>query len=53
MGEAHGERQEDEWEPRLSIDLPAYLPEEAIPEADLRISLYRRLAGADSEAALG
>jgi transcription-repair coupling factor (superfamily II helicase) len=34
------------WGLRLSIDLPlsAYLPEEYVPDADLRLRLYRRMA---------
>ena len=35
---------EDTWSPQISVGIPVLIPEEYIPDLQLRMSLYRRLA---------
>src|SRR5690606_3979311 len=37
-------------DPEISVDLEALLPEDYVPEVGVRLSLYKRLAGASDEA---
>lgn len=39
-------------EPELSLDVPAYLPAEYVPDAFERVALYKRLLGVESESEL-
>jgi transcription-repair coupling factor (superfamily II helicase) len=48
--ELRGERIEHEIDPEISIDIEALLPEDYVPEVGVRLSLYKRLAGASDEA---
>ena len=36
---------EDEWAPQLNLGVPVTIPESFIPDLDVRLGLYRRLAG--------
>lgn len=36
---------EDEWAPQLNLGVPVTIPESYIPDLDVRLGLYRRLAG--------
>ena len=38
-----------EVDPELTFDLPSFIPEEHVPETGQRLSLYKRLAGAEDE----
>jgi transcription-repair coupling factor (superfamily II helicase) len=48
--ELRGERVEHEIDPEISVDIEALLPEDYVPEVGVRLSLYKRLAGASDEA---
>jgi transcription-repair coupling factor (superfamily II helicase) len=48
--ELRGEQVEHDIDPEISIDLEALLPAEYVPEVGVRLSLYKRLAGAAHEA---
>jgi len=37
-------------DPEISVDIEALLPEDYVPEVGVRLSLYKRLAGASDEA---
>jgi transcription-repair coupling factor (superfamily II helicase) len=39
-----GEAVAEEWTPEIAAEAAAFIPEEAVPEADLRIALYCRLS---------
>jgi transcription-repair coupling factor (superfamily II helicase) len=41
---ARGEEVAREWRPEITFDIAAYLPEGLVPEPDVRLELYRRLA---------
>jgi transcription-repair coupling factor (superfamily II helicase) len=47
--ELRGEHVEHEIDPEISVDIEALLPEEYVPEVGVRLSLYKRLAGASDE----
>ncbi|MCZ0960883.1 transcription-repair coupling factor [Paracoccus benzoatiresistens] len=36
---------EDEWAPQLNLGVPVTIPENYIPDLDVRLGLYRRLSG--------
>ena len=38
---------EERWSPHISIGIPVLIPEEYVPDLQLRMSLYRRLADLD------
>ena len=42
----------DVWTPEMNLDLAGRLPEDWVPETDVRLSLYGRLARIDDESAL-
>jgi transcription-repair coupling factor (superfamily II helicase) len=48
--ELRGEPVEHEVDPEISVDIEALLPESYVPEVGVRLSLYKRLAGASDEA---
>jgi transcription-repair coupling factor (superfamily II helicase) len=50
--EAAGQDIELRVEPNVTLPVPAYLPEEYLPEVGERLTLYKRLAGAPDLAAL-
>ncbi|VDC31926.1 transcription-repair coupling factor [Pseudogemmobacter humi] len=35
----------DDWSPQLNLGVPVMIPEEYIPDLDIRLGLYRRLSG--------
>jgi transcription-repair coupling factor (superfamily II helicase) len=43
---------EPAWDPELRLDLEARIPEDYVPEAVVRLNLYRRLTRLDGEAAI-
>jgi transcription-repair coupling factor (superfamily II helicase) len=47
--ELRGEHVEHEIDPEISVDIEAILPEDYVPEVGVRLSLYKRLAGASDE----
>jgi transcription-repair coupling factor (superfamily II helicase) len=47
--ELRGEEVEHEVDPEISVDIEALLPEDYVPEVGVRLSLYKRLAGASDE----
>ncbi|WP_420394602.1 transcription-repair coupling factor [Acuticoccus sp.] len=46
------EEVEDRWSPHISIGIPVLIPEDYIPDLQLRMSLYRRLADLDDAQAI-
>ena len=44
LAAARGETLAPEWNPEITFDLAAHLPADFVPEPDLRLELYRRLA---------
>lgn len=46
------EEAEDAWSPHISVGIPVLIPEDYIPDLQLRMSLYRRLADLDDAAAI-
>ncbi|HEU4578312.1 MAG TPA: transcription-repair coupling factor [Polyangiaceae bacterium] len=48
--ELRGQRVEQDIDPEISIDIEALLPQDYVPEVGVRLSLYKRLAGAADEA---
>ncbi|APS00676.1 transcription-repair coupling factor [Pajaroellobacter abortibovis] len=50
--ELRGETLVEEVDPELSLDLPALLPEEYVGDMGIRLSFYKRFAGAPDEAAV-
>jgi transcription-repair coupling factor (superfamily II helicase) len=43
--EARGERAESDLEPELQLGIPAYVPEDYVPDVSQRLLVYKRLAG--------
>ncbi|RYH03120.1 transcription-repair coupling factor [Salipiger sp. IMCC34102] len=43
-GSAEGLQDEGEWSPQLNLGLPVLIPEDYIPDLDVRLGLYRRLS---------
>lgn len=52
MAELKGEEWHEEINPEINIDMPAYLPESYIIDADLRLNIYRRLSMLTEQAEL-
>ncbi|HEX2555929.1 MAG TPA: TRCF domain-containing protein [Microvirga sp.] len=52
MAEARGEAPAEEWEPELNLGATGGIPAEYVPEAEVRINLYARVAGLDSAEAI-
>jgi transcription-repair coupling factor (superfamily II helicase) len=48
---AGGERQE-EFSPQISVDAPILIPEQYVPDLDLRMGLYRRLGDLEDKRAI-
>src|SRR5690606_22350862 len=49
VGELRGEPVVHERDPELSVDLPAFIPDEYVSDTAQRLALYKRLAGALDE----
>ncbi|MBS1302890.1 transcription-repair coupling factor [Loktanella sp. SALINAS62] len=43
-GQAEGLQDNGEWSPQLNLGLPVLIPEDYIPDLDVRLGLYRRLS---------
>jgi len=52
IAELKGEKWEEEIEPEIKLQVPAYIPDSYIPDGDLRLLIYQRLASVKSERAL-
>ncbi|MDR0965002.1 MAG: transcription-repair coupling factor [Myxococcales bacterium] len=52
VGEIKGEPPREEIEPEINLPIPAYFPEEYLPDLSLRLVFYKRLAEAQDEEAL-
>lgn len=37
--------QDDQWAPQINLGVPVLIPEEYVPDLDVRLGLYRRLSG--------
>jgi len=46
---AGAEEAEDRWSPQINIGTSVLIPERYVPDLDLRMGLYRRLAGAETQ----
>ena len=49
MAELRGQPIQREQDPEISVDVPAFLPDDYIPDTGQRLELYRRLAQARDE----
>ena len=49
VAELRGEPIKQEHDPEISVDVPAFLPDDFVPDAGQRLDFYRRLARARSE----
>jgi transcription-repair coupling factor (superfamily II helicase) len=49
---AGGAPREEEFTPQISVDAPIMIPENYVPDLDLRMGLYRRLAELDDRQAI-
>ncbi len=52
VSELKGEDFEDEINPEINVDTPAYLPGHYVMDTDVRLNVYRRLSGAAHESEL-
>jgi transcription-repair coupling factor (superfamily II helicase) len=43
---------DDQWAPQLNLGVPVLIPEDYIPDLDIRLGLYRRLSGLSSKVEL-
>ncbi|MFC1825008.1 transcription-repair coupling factor [Thermodesulfobacteriota bacterium] len=50
--ELKGEEWQEEINPEISVNLPAYIPSEYVSDMDVRLNLYRRLSGLKEESEL-
>jgi len=48
LARTRGEPVPDDWTPEIVLDLPAYVPAGFVPEPDIRLEIYRRLAQLES-----
>ncbi|MGQ3486160.1 transcription-repair coupling factor [Roseovarius pacificus] len=52
-GELEGLTEEDgQWAPQINLGVPVLIPEEYVPDLDVRLGLYRRLSGLHSKVEL-
>jgi len=49
INELRGEPQHADFEPELRLGIPAYIPQDFVPDENERLVLYRRMARAESE----
>jgi transcription-repair coupling factor (superfamily II helicase) len=42
----------DDWSPQIALGVPVLIPEEYVPDLDLRLGLYRRLSGLERKVEL-
>jgi transcription-repair coupling factor (superfamily II helicase) len=42
----------DDWSPQIALGVPVLIPEEYVPDLDLRLGLYRRLSGLEKKVEL-
>ena len=52
IAELKGEEWHEEINPEINIDVPAYIPEKYIMDADIRLNIYRRLSMLSEEGSL-
>ncbi len=45
VAELKGEEWQEEIDPEINVDIPAFIPEDFILDIDVRLNLYRRLSG--------
>ncbi|KQI67238.1 transcription-repair coupling factor [Loktanella sp. 3ANDIMAR09] len=51
-GQAEGLQDDGEWSPQLNLGLPVLIPEDYVPDLDVRLGLYRRLSDLTSKVEL-
>jgi len=52
-GEMEGLTEDDgQWAPQINLGVPVLIPEEYVPDLDVRLGLYRRLSGLSSKVEL-
>ena len=52
VAELKGEEWQEEINPEINVDIPAFIPEDFVLDIDVRLSLYRRLSGLREDAEL-
>ena len=53
LKDGKGEVIEDQWSPSIAIGAPVMIPESYVPDLQLRLDLYRRLAGLEDDQEIG
>ncbi len=48
-GEAEGIVDDGQWAPQINLGVPVLIPEDYVPDLDVRLGLYRRLSGLGSK----
>ena len=43
---------DDQWAPQINLGVPVLIPEDYVPDLDVRLGLYRRLSGLSSKVEL-
>ena len=43
---------DDQWSPQIGLGVPVLIPEDYVPDLDVRLGLYRRLSGLDTKVEL-
>ena len=51
-GEAEGIVEEGDWSPSIGLGVPVLIPENYVPDLDVRLGLYRRPIGVDGKVEL-
>ena len=51
-GETEGPVDSGDWSPQLGLGVPVMIPEDYVPDLDVRLGLYRRLSGLESKTEL-
>ncbi|WP_343078994.1 transcription-repair coupling factor [Ostreiculturibacter nitratireducens] len=51
-GEISAVDEDGDWAPQINLGVPVLIPEEYVPDLDVRLGLYRRLSGLDTKVEL-
>ncbi|MEL6266690.1 MAG: TRCF domain-containing protein, partial [Pseudomonadota bacterium] len=48
-GETADEAEDGDWSPQINLGVPVLIPEDYVPDLDVRLGLYRRLSGLEAK----
>ncbi len=51
-GELQGPEDDGQWAPQINLGVPVLIPEDYVPDLDVRLGLYRRLSGLQTKVEL-